>query len=280
METRALVLGGGGVTGIAWEIGLLHGLAEAGVDLTTADTVIGTSAGSVVGTQITGTTTLAELYAEQLEPADAEIGATFGTGTLLRIALPAVIPGKPLTKRRRIGAAALKAHPEPPDARLEVIRSRIGATAWPDRDLRIVAVDATTGVKRVFTPESGVDLIHAVAASCAVPIVWPPVPIDGVPYVDGGMRSSTNADLAEGAGRVVVLAPLPKSMSKYTSVRSQLDRLRAGGSATYAAVVAPDKEALKAIGKNVLDPAKRADAARSGERQAATVIEQIREVWG
>ena len=52
-QRTALVLGGGGITGIAWEIGVLAGLAEAGVDLTGADLVVGTSAGSVVGAQIT-----------------------------------------------------------------------------------------------------------------------------------------------------------------------------------------------------------------------------------
>ena len=128
MTSRALVLGGGGVTGIAWEIGLLHGLAEGGVDVTTADTLIGTSAGSVVGTQITSGRSLSELYAEQLEPADAEIGAEFTTRTMVRMAVPAILPGHPYTKRRRLGRAAARAHPESADARLEVIRSRIGVT--------------------------------------------------------------------------------------------------------------------------------------------------------
>jgi NTE family protein len=278
METRALVLGGGGVTGIAWELGLLHGLAEGGVDLSAAEVVIGTSAGSVVGAQVAAGTTLAELYAAQLEPADAEIGAKFGTGTLVRMALPAIIPGSPYTKRRRIGRAALRAHPESADARLAVIRSRIGVTDWPERDLRITAVDATTGRLRVFTRDTGVDLVHAVAASCAVPIVWPPVRIDGVPYVDGGMRSATNADLATGAQRVVVVAPLVQSFSRHMSIGNQLSRLRASGT-TASAVISPDEASLAAIGRNVLDPAKRADAARAGLCQAATALDRVRDAW-
>ena len=52
MDRRALVLGGGGVTGIAWETGLIAGLAGLGIDLAAADVIIGTSAGSVVGTDI------------------------------------------------------------------------------------------------------------------------------------------------------------------------------------------------------------------------------------
>ena len=278
MSTRALVLGGGGVTGIAWEIGLLHGLAQDGPDLTAADTVIGTSAGSVVGAQVTSGATLEQLYAEQLEPADAEIGAELGTRTMVRLAIPAILPGRPYTKRRRIGRAALRAHPESAERRLEVIRSRIGVTGWPDRDLRITAVDATTGRLRVLTRADDVDLVHAVAASCAVPIVWPPVRIDGVPYVDGGMRSATNADLATGAERVVVIAPLVQSFSKHMSVGNQLARLRASGT-TRTAVVSPDEASLAAIGRNVLDPTKRADAARAGLRQAAAVRDRIGDAW-
>ena len=279
MTSRALVLGGGGVTGIAWEIGLLHGLAEGGVDVTTADTLIGTSAGSVVGTQITSGRSLSELYAEQLEPADAEIGAEFTTRTMVRMAVPAILPGHPYTKRRRLGRAAARAHPESADARLEVIRSRIGVTQWPERDLRITAVNTTTGRLRVFTRDSGVDLIHAVAASCAVPIVWPPVRIYGVAYIDGGMRSPTNADLATGADRVIVIAPLARSFSKHTAITAQLARLRASEPALRASVVTPDPEALDAIGKNVLDPTKRSDAARAGYRQAVSALPDLRDAW-
>ena len=52
MDRRALVLGGGGITGIAWETGLIAGLAALDIDLAAADVIIGTSAGSVVGTDI------------------------------------------------------------------------------------------------------------------------------------------------------------------------------------------------------------------------------------
>lgn len=276
MSTSALVLGGGGVTGIAWEIGVLAGLADAGVDLSGADIVLGTSAGSVVGTLLATGETLPEMYAEQLEPADAEIGGKFGWSTVLRMMPPMMLPGRPEVRRRRLGQAALRARPEPADQRLGVIRARIGDPEWPDRDLRITAVDATTGESKVFDRASGVRLLDAVAASCAVPMVWPPVPVNGVPHIDGGMRSTTNADLVRGATRVVVLAPLPRSMSKAHAIPAQLERL---GPDVRSAVVTPDKESLAAIGRNMLDPAQRSDAARAGRRQAAAVAAEVRAAW-
>lgn len=275
MARTALVLGGGGITGIAWELGLLKGLADAGVDLTTADRVIGTSAGSVVGAQITTGLSLEELYAEQLRPADREIGAKMTRSMMVRLALPIVIPAHPVTKRSRIGSMALKAHPPGGEQRVEVIRSRIAVDRWPERDLQVTSVEAETGRFVTFTRDSGVDLVEAVAASCAVPLVWPAVTIDGVPYVDGGMRSATNADLAHGCERVVVLAPLPQAFSKSTSIHAQLDRV----GPAHRAVVAPDGPALAAIGKNVLDPGKRADAARAGLEQAGRAVEKIRRAW-
>ena len=273
---RALVLGGGGVTGIAWEIGLLHGLHEAGVDLTDADVVIGTSAGSVVGTLVRSGHRLAELYDEQLAPPDGEIAAKLGSGEILRMVLPLLLPGSPRSRRRRVGRGAVRAHPEPATERLRVIRRRLGRDDWPEGQLRVTAVDATTGAGRVFDKDSGVPLVDAVAASCAVPFVWPPVPIHGVPHIDGGMRSSVNADLAQGADRVVVVAPIARSWSKASSPASQLSRL---GPGVRSVVVSPDAAALEAIGKNVLDPARRAEAARAGYRQAADVVTAVWTVW-
>jgi NTE family protein len=275
MTRTALVLGGGGITGIAWELGILKGLADAGVDLTAADLVIGTSAGSVVGAQVRSGRSLEELYATQLEPPDHEIGAEFTRATMIRMVLPMVLPGKPHRKRQRIGKAALRAHPPGGAERIEVIRSRIGVTEWPDADLRVTAVEAESGRSVVFDKTSGVDLVHAVAASCAVPLVWPAVTIDGRHYVDGGMRSTANVDLAQGYDVVVVIAPLPQSFSKATSIRAQLEKTGAARSA----VVTPDAQALADIGKNVLDPAKRSDAARSGLRQSAEVLAAVRGAW-
>ncbi|MGG5257792.1 patatin-like phospholipase family protein [Phycicoccus avicenniae] len=275
MTRSALVLGGGGITGIAWELGLLHGLAEAGVDLTTADLVVGTSAGSVAGAQIRSGTPLAELYDAQLAPPEGEIGATLSRWTMLRL-LPAVVrPGSAHQKRARVGRKALRAHPGDGAERVAVIRHRVPWEHWPSADLRITAVDARTGEFVVLDRDGGVDLVHAVAASCAVPMVWPPVAVGDRHYVDGGVRSTTNADVAEGCDPVVVIAPLPRSLTKASSIEAQLART----GARSTAVVAPDARALAAIGKNVLDPARRADAARAGRRQAAQVLREVETAW-
>lgn len=269
------MLGGGGITGIAWELGILKGLADAGVDVTGADTVIGTSAGSVVGAQVTGARSLDEVFATQLAPPDHEIGAKVGRATMLRLVPPMLIPGSEERKLRRIGRMSMRAHPPGGAERIEVIRSRLGEVTWPDRDLRITAVEAETGKFVVFDRASGVDLLHAVAASCAVPLVWPAVAVNRRHYVDGGMRSTANVDLARGADVVIVLAPLPQAFSKATSVRAQLERTGARG----WVVATPDEQALVDIGRKVLDPAKRADAARSGHRQAADLVDAVRHVW-
>jgi NTE family protein len=214
-QRTALVLGGGGITGIAWEIGLLAGLADAGTDLSGADLVVGTSAGSVVGALVTGGAKLRELYERQLAPATGEKAARLNRATLAQFGWAMLRSrGRDVEFRRRIGALALaaeKAGLTPSEQeRLDVIGERLAGTQWPDRQLLTTAVDAETGEFRTFDRDSGVSLLQAVAASCAVPGVYPPVTIDGRRYVDGGMRSAANADLALGYDRLVVLAPIPR----------------------------------------------------------------------
>jgi NTE family protein len=106
--------------------------------------------------------------------------------------------------------------------------------------------------------------------------LWTPVGINGRYFMDGGMRSTANVDVARGAQRVVVLAPLPRSVSRKTSIRSQLERL----APREWSVVTPDPEALAAFGRNLLDPAKRAVAAEAGMRQSKDLVDEIRHVWG
>lgn len=276
MTQRALVLGGGGITGIAWEWGILAGLRAGGVDLGDTDVVVGTSAGSVVGTQVAAGLDPAQRYEAQLVPPDDEVGAVLGPGLLLRYGLAMVTGSRtPHKVRARIGRLATRTDAGPEAERIAVIESRLPVHDWPDRALRITAVDVATGGFRVFDRAAGVPLVLAVAASCAVPGVWPPVTVDGRRYMDGGVRSTTNADLAAGHERVVVLAPLPRGFG--AGAAGQVAALRAR---SRVELVTPDAAALKAIGRNVLDPARRAAAARAGLAQSASVIDRVRSVWG
>ncbi|MEV7546177.1 patatin-like phospholipase family protein, partial [Streptomyces sp. NPDC089915] len=203
VRDTALVLGGGGLTGVGWESGILYGLARAGVDLTGADLVVGTSAGSVVGAQLaSGLLTPRELYERQLADPAGEIAAKFGAGLLARYALAMVRSRDAAEYRRRVGAMALAADTPAEAERREVLAARLVSHEWPERRLVVTAVDALTGESAPFDRERGAGLVDAVAASCAVPGVWPPVTIDGRRYVDGGIRSSVNADLASGYRRV------------------------------------------------------------------------------
>ena len=273
---RGLVLGGGGVTGVAWELGLLAGLAESGLDLTEADLVVGTSAGSVVGAQVLSGIPIEELYAAQLQDPAGEIAAKLGLGFLLRLALAAAWPGDERRGRARLGRAALAARTVPEAERREVIAARLPRTSWPERDFKVTSVDAETGEFEVFDRDSGVPLLDAVAASCAVPIVWPPITINGRRYIDGGMRSAANADLAEGCDRVVVLAPIKVALRRRNRISSQVASL---GPGVRSVVVSPDPAARKAIGGNVLDPAHRVASAKAGRAQAATVARAVGAVW-
>ncbi len=274
---KALVLGGGGLSGIGWEIGLLLGLAEHGVDLTAADVVIGTSAGSVVGTRLRSGVALQDAYRGQLAPAGDEIPAALGLRSISKLVGPKLLGGSDAAIGRRIGRAALRSRTVDPQVRRAVIEKRIGSGGWPERALMITAVDANTGERRVFDRNSGVDLVDAVAASCAVPTVWPAIPIDGRMYIDGGSVSSTNADLAAGCGVVIAVAPIAQGVRSRWGIRAELAAL---GSGTRSLALTPGRAARATMGRHSLDPAWRAAAARAGYAEAAAVAEQVREVWG
>jgi NTE family protein len=274
---KALVLAGGGVTGIGWELGILSGLAEQGLDLADADIVIGTSAGAVVGAQLTSGVPVQELYTEQLRPATSEIAAKMGPAFLLKFVLANLLPGGDQRARARLGKLALAAQTVPEAERRAVIEKRLPQHEWPDRPLLVTAVDAETGEFSVFDADSGVALVDAVAASCAVPMVWPPITINGRRYVDGGVRSGANADLASGYGRVVVLAPMTASLRRSGRISEQLATL---GPKVHSVVISPDDDSRKAMGRNALDPAFRAASAKAGRAQAAAVRDRVAVTWG
>jgi len=275
---KALVLGGGGVAGIAWELGVLDALATAGVDLTTADRIVGTSAGSAVGAQLRTGESLDSLCARQLVPAEqsAELQVESSLDSLIE-QFAACFEGAPnaLEVRRRLGAVALGAPTVEEAARIAVIESRLSSHEWSERELLVTAVDAFTGEFRVFDKNSGVSLVSAVTASCAVPGIWPPVTIGDTRFIDGGVSSGSNADLAEGCEVVVIIAPFAGGFGP--TVEVEAEALRSTGA--IVEVIAADAQATEAFGTNVLDPATRVPSLREGRRQGALEALRIAKVW-
>lgn len=280
----ALVLGGGGVAGIAWETGVIVGLAEAGIDLRSAGVVVGTSAGSVAGgLLLSGGSAAAYAGAiggeEQVEASalgelpDIE---RFTAAAAEALMTPAASEAE---ARARIGAMALRVPAERQAERVAVFEGLLGGADWPAGDLRVTAVDAQDGRFRVFDAASGVPFAAAVAASCAVPVVYPTVELEGRRWMDGGMRSSSNADLVRGADRVVVIACGPELPA--SPLGPTLDAAVAGLRRTAEVVVVlPDEASAAAFGTNALAQSSRRPAALAGRAQAHREADRVRAVWG
>jgi NTE family protein len=284
--TRALVLGGGGVVGIAWETGVLKGLRDGGVDPATADAIIGTSAGSIVGTQVRGGASLDALYAEQSAPTDGQIEQSMGLDIEKLTAIFtrwAQAPEMTQALCAEIGALALEARTAPEEQWLDAIGRRLpDRTAWPDADLIVTAVDAQSGEFRTWDRSSGVALAQAVASSCTVPGMFPPVTIGDRRYIDGGVRSASNADLARGHELVAVVAPIGASEQGIGALaRRQIDAEVATlrGSDSDVELILPDARAVEAFGPNLMDPARRAPAAEAGLRQGREAAERLAARW-
>ena len=270
---QALVLGGGGVAGIAWMTGLLTGLAEAGQDVAGADVVIGTSAGANVAAQLGSGLPLEELYARQVDPAlqSSELMAVIDWAEFAAGLEPYLAGAStPVEQLRNFGRFALDADTVPEAERIAVIESRLPSRDWPVTPTKLTAVDCVSGELAVFDASSGVGLVDAVAASSAVPGIWPPVTIGGRRYMDGGVRSADNADLAAGAARVIVISPLGLDSPLPTPMplRQVLAGLKEAGATVT--LISPDETSLAAIGTNALDPATRLPAATAGRAQGRT----------
>lgn len=281
--TSALVLGGGGVTGIAWLIGVLAGLARSGFVLPLPCHLIGTSAGSVVSTELANGISPDSLLVRQLD-SQAASSESFRAYSQREAdqknqILIQKTGGDLVLARLRIGAFALRNSGADLDTRRQIIRSRLTEHDWPERKLSLTAVDAQSAEPVILTRDSGLSLIDAVMASCAVPGVWPTVPWNGKLLMDGGIRSMTNADLALGASNVLVLAPLGYSQDNPVSghLHAEVQGLERTGARVD--VVTPDAESLSAIGDNVLDPSRSQASALAGLAQATAVCNSISDAW-
>lgn len=283
MSNGALVLAGGGVAGIAWELGVLLGIQDVDPALSariteTPTRLVGTSAGAVVASQVAGGVPLQELFDAQLADGIAAVGAQFDPVALGASMANAVEGATSAAEmRRRIGAVALASPTMLAADRRAVLVQWLPVQQWFDRDLRITAVDTQTGELRVFDRASGVPLVDAVGASCAVPGVWPAVDIDGRSYMDGGVRSIANADLAAGADPVLVLAPFGEAWAQTTNVLppSELTSL----APSRVRVVFADTASVAAAGANPLDPAVRAASSAAGRAQGRSIAAEIAAFW-
>ena len=283
VSERCLVLGGGGVAGIAWMTGLLHGLKERGVDIDSFGTVLGTSAGAAVGAQVYGGCSLDQLYQRQVDP-DQQVEELMPKVSLKRVLfklLPALLVRKQPEKfRRKVGKMAIRASTVPAQKRYRVIEQRLNGCQWPEVALKVLVVNAETGAPEVLDRKSGVSLTDAIAASCAVPGIWPVVDVRGTPYIDGGIRSANSADYAHGAQEVLVLAPMgyKPNFTPDAGLRKEVKLLRESGAGVL--VLTPDAASVVAMGPNPLDPETRAPSAKAGYAQAAIAVTQVKDLLG
>jgi NTE family protein len=273
-------------------IGVLAGLFDAGLDVTGADLIIGTSAGSTAAAQITGAAP-AELLADILsavpQPRTAPVGSDGGrvrigpaadhmerTSRIIAAAEDAA------DMRRRMGAAALEMDAAPDGSGQTrwraTVAARLPSQHWPERTVLITAVDAHTGEPVVFDRHSGVGLADAVAASCSSGAAYI---IGDSRYIDGGYRRNENADLAAGYARVLVLSPL-SGRSRHPldwgmHLTTQVGELRARGSRVET--IFPDSNSEHMFGANAMDLSLRPPAARAGYNQGGVLAGQLTELW-
>lgn len=281
MKDRALVLGGGGPVGVAWEAGLLAGLRDGGVDVRDADYVQGTSAGAIVGSAVAMGADLDVLAEAQRSVASVTPGAGAPPdlaplmGFLQR--MPAT--GEPsIELRKEIGAFSLRAKTMSEDQFVAMLGAGLAPGAWPEK-FACMSVDTETGEFRLWRKADGVDLARAVSASCSVPGIFPAVTISDRRWMDGGMRSSISIDQAAGYKRVLAVAVMP-AMARTRLVA----RFEAEGEAVRAAggemiLIGPDEASSDAFGPNLMDGARRPATMEAGRAQGRREAERLKAWW-
>lgn len=288
MKERALVLGGGGPVGIAWESGIAAGLAQAGVAVARADFILGTSAGSFVGAQLAG-----GRDPQSLAEAQIALGRKGGTTRQAQPAGPApdLAPLMAYMARRprdgfpdqallaEIGAFARAAKTISEAQFLEGFGGIVNeGHAWPAR-FACTAVDAEDGAFKLWTADDGVPLGRGVASSCCVPGIFPPIAIKDRLWIDGGMRSGTNADLAAGHARVLIVAVAPPAMRDLMmpGIAREMKAIEAAGG--RCALITPDAASGETFGANLMNASRRAEITEAGIAQGRAEAERLASFW-
>ncbi len=290
---RALILGGGGASGNAWMIGVIAGLFDAGLDVTKADLIIGTSAGSTTAAQISsaipgellsGILVATSLPRTRLSETDHGTAPVKTVNHMARTSAIIDAAKDATDMRRRMGAAALEIEGTS-DISIQTqwratVAARLPSHQWPQRPLLITAVDAHSGEPVVFDSQSGVNLVDAIAASCAGGFAYS---IGDKRYIDGGYRADVNADLAAGYGRVLIIAPLSNRTRKPKDwglhLEAQVNELRAGGSRVETIFPDINSQNVLGVGMNLLDLSTRKPSAEAGYNQGKALAEQVTEFW-
>ena len=292
-KDRAVILGGGGPVGEAWESGVIAGLTEKGIDLSHADLIIGTSAGAIVGARLASRMPPADFINAALAPSDGPPAGqpdqassspppdlSFLAGKLQEMGIR---KGAQQSIRAEIGEWAQKVRPVVSESQFVAsYRRRFPEKEWPGRGYECVSVDAADGSLRLWNGSSGVPLALAVASSCALPGVFAPVTINDHRYMDGGVRSVTNADLARGCKTAVVLAPTmglddPLAESFTRPLNAELQTLRDSG--CKVELIVPDAASLKAFGSSIGDENHRAPALNVGRIEGQNKAGEIARLW-
>jgi NTE family protein len=280
-----LALGGGGVVGVAWEVGVVAGLAGAlGWDPAGVHALVGTSAGSLVGSQLLQGRTVDDLVAGQRGPTAADVplrpeldlaalGEIFGAWT--------TADEMTAELARRIGARAATAATVPEEAFVASFGPMLADASWPDGDLRVTGVSVQTGERAVWTSSSGAPLDRAVAASCAVPGMFPPVRVGEGTFVDGGVWSGSNADALLGSGAEVALFVGPlvgeTGLGRVSGLALERERARLAGEGVPLLDVVPG-ERFAAFGQDLMNPAHRAAAVDVGRADGEHAAPRLRDV--
>lgn len=285
---RALVLGGGGPVGVAWEIGLLAGLLDAGIDIRSADLVIGTSAGSVVGSHIAygkDPRDLIDGFADAPGRGTGSVSAPPRDTAAAAEAFGLWASYDEMTPARcaEVGRFALAARTISED---EWVAGFIHSEPdpWPPMPYVAVAVDCESGEMRAFDATQGVDLRRAIAASCAVPALFPPVTIEGHRYMDGGVHSGTSADLALHItpDAVLIIAPLGSNDRGIGALcRRQIAHEKAAleAAGAHVVVVHMDDAALAASPNGLMDASARGPVAAAGRAHGLRLAPQLSSLW-
>lgn len=285
MAKNALVLGGGGMLGVAWETGLLAGLREEGIDVTHADLVVGTSAGSLVGTAI-ASGHMDYLIEQQQEPGDAEISEMMAQVDLAELvktfARWAAFDEASIDAIKEIGGIALNAKTAPEEQWVSYFKEVLPVAEWPATELKLTAVDALSGEFAVWDRDAGVEIWRAVASSCAVPGLFPTVTINGARYTDGGVRSGTSADLASGYTSVLIIAPIGSADSGIDPLLGRMSKAEADALSKEGSNVElqfPDADSLDAMGINRMDSTRRPQAIEAGRQQGRKLAPKVAGAW-